>query len=154
MRGKRSRFIVFNQRGFTLIELMMVIAILSVLSTIGFRAYTDNRKQAADAQVVSLVRSVLTYAAVDEPSGEQASTENKPNLTQVGYPEVDLTDLIEFDIVNAPGDMWKFTFAHAGGKTGYYFWIPGDACGVTTDGDGYPSDAIQEDPAFRGLLGL
>ena len=154
MRGKRSRFIVFNQRGFTLIELMMVIAILSVLSTIGFRAYNNNREQAADAQAISLLRTILTYAAVDEPSGEQDSTENKPDLNQVGYPDVEVRDPIEFVVANNAQDMWQFWFAHAGGKTGYYFWIPGDACGATIDGSGFPSDAIQQDPVFRTVVGL
>jgi len=154
MGDKRSRFIVFNQRGFTLIELMMVIAILSILATIGFRAYNDNRQQAADAQIITLVRSLVTYATVDEPALPQDSTEGKSTLSQVGYPEVVVTNNVEFTIAKDAAKRWQFTFAHPGGRTGYYFWIPANDCGATTDGFGFPSDAIQIDPAFRAVVGL
>lgn len=157
MGGERSRLFGFNQRGFTLLELMLVMAILGVLATIGFTAFKENQKHAADAQAVSLLRNILTYAAVDEPTGEQDSTENKPDLTQAGYPEVSVLGDVEFIISNSAEDMWQFWFAHPGGITGYYFWVPGENCSRTDDhgdGTGVPADTIEVDVAYRTPLGL
>lgn len=163
MRRKDAYFLISSKKGFTLIELMVTVGIMAVLASIGFKYYQNSREMSYDAQIVSLVRNLLTYAAVDEPQGVQDSTENLPDLTNVGYPKVSLSDRIEFQIVNTdgsggePGDMWQFWFAHPGGRTGYYFWIPGDSCGATDDagdGTGIPSDNIQEDPGYRAVVGL
>ena len=154
---KGPKSAVSNQGGFTLVELLTVIGILGVLATIAIQQVTVNRAKAHDTNVVSLVKNLLTYAAVDEPVGGQDSTENKPDLSQVGYPDVQVIDLFEFTIANTAEDMWQFTFAHPGGRTGYYFWIPGEACAWTDDngdGTGIPSDAIQEDPGYRAVVGL
>ena len=157
MRGKRSSPLVFRQRGFTLVELLLVIAILGILATLGFKAFNENRKQAADAQAISFTRNVMTYVVVDEPVAEQDSSENRATLSQAGFPEVDVQGNIEFIIANGADDMWQFWFAHPGGKTGYYFWTPGDLCSRTDDngdGTGAPSDTIETDPGYRAPLGL
>jgi prepilin-type N-terminal cleavage/methylation domain-containing protein len=161
MRRKNAHFLISNKKGFTLVELLVTVGIMAVLASIGFKYYQNSRKMGFDAQVVSLMRNLLTYAAVDEPVGEQDSTAADPSdLTPVGYDNVKVGVRIEYQIVNAdgsgadPGDAWQFWFAHPGGRTGYYFWIPGDACSDTKDGSGIPSDAIQQDPAYRAVVGL
>jgi len=151
---KGPKSAVSNQGGFTLVELLTVIGILGVLATIAIQQVSVNRAKAHDTRVVALVKNLLTYAAVDEPVGGQDSTENKPDLSQVGYDDVQVTDEFEFTIENTPQDMWQFTFAHPAGRTGFYFWIPGEACTVTVDGFGFPSDSIQEDPGFRVPFGI
>ena len=154
---KGPKSAVSNQRGLTFVELLTVIAILGMLAAIGIQQVAHNRAKAHDTNVVSLVKNLLTYAAVDEPVGGQDSTENKPDLRQVGYPDVQVTDLFEFTIANTPQDLWKFTFAHPAGRTGYYFWIPGENCAWTDDngdGTGIPSDSIQEDITYRAVVGL
>ena len=154
---KRPKSAVANQGGFTFVELLTVIGILGVLATIALQQVTVNRAKAQDTKEVALVKNLLTYAAVDEPVGEQDDTENKPDLSQVGYSDVQVIGGFAFTIRNTPEDMWQFTFAHPAGITGYYFWIPGDNCVWTDDngdGTGIPSDSIQEDVTYRGLVGL
>ena len=154
---KGPKSAVANQGGFTFVELLTVIGILGVLATIAIQQVSVNRAKAHDTRVVALVKNLLTYAAVDEPVGGQDSTENKPDLSQVGYSDVQVTGEFAFTIENTPQDMWQFTFAHPAGRTGYYFWIPGENCVWTDDngdGSGIPSDSIQEDITYRGLVGL
>ena len=157
MTFKGPKSAVSNQRGFTFVELMIVMGIFGVLATIALQQVTHNRAKAHDTKVVALIKNLLTYAAVDEPVGEQDDTENKPDLSQVGYSDVQVIGGFAFTIRNTPEDMWQFTFAHPAGITGYYFWIPGDNCVWTDDngdGTGIPSDSIQEDITYRGLVGL
>ena len=58
---------------FTLAELIVVITILAILSTVGFLALSGYREDARDAVTATNVRSV--YSAI---SNESAATGNSP----------------------------------------------------------------------------
>ncbi len=60
-------------RGFTLVELIVVITILAILATIGFLALSGYSQDAKDSAIKANVRSVQTAI-----SSESALTNNSP----------------------------------------------------------------------------
>ncbi len=144
-----------NQRGFTLVELLMVIAILGVLSAIALQQLKTNREKSFDRQAQAMMRNVLTYAAIDTPQGGSSAGVGG-NLAGVGYPEVEIPANVNWSVDNDVDDRWLFKFAHPGGGTGYYFWVPGDAYALSLDTDGFGnrSDKIVGNTSYRTDLGL
>lgn len=166
---KRPKSAVYNQRGFTLVELLIAIAILGILAGLAIQAAFERKADARDAAVITLVKNLLTAVAIDEPTGVSAGPAFGGTLAPVGLPEFQVPDGVTWKIDNVAAagnqnDMWMFFFAHEAGKRGYYFWIPGDACSATEDsaagdGTGNPSDYIFYDEAtgagsYRNLAGI
>ena len=150
---KRTKSAFLNQRGFTLVELLMVIGILAALASIGAKALTVNRQKSYDAQVMSLIRSLLTVSAIDEPvadpSDPDAASDNYGQGGDLGFLGQPFHGLevakniywrIEND-GNGGTDKWQFYLAHPSGENGYYFWIPGDGCNVDIDGHAPPNNS-------------
>jgi type IV pilus assembly protein PilA len=146
MRSKMSLFPISRNKGFTLVELLMVIAILGVLASIAIKQVSEERMKASDAQTISFMRNLLTRAETDLPkvlgdtivNGEQSPP---------GYPELTLnpgmTLLISYD---SDGDArWDFYLAHEGGKLGFYFWLPSDNCAYDLKPAAAPDPAIPSD---------
>ena len=152
---KRPKSAVSNQRGFTFIELLMVIAILGLLSAIALQQLKNNRQSAFDRQAQTIIRNLLTYSAVDEPITDSPgallddSGPGGTSFADYGYPEVNIPLGIYWRVINDEDatDKWMFFFAHPGGKYGYYFWIPGDKCNAALDGSGNRSDKLLSDIA-------
>lgn len=171
MSFKKFNPIVSNQRGFTLVELLIVIAIVSILASIGVQAFTLNRSKSYDAQVIAMIKTLLTVSAIDEPVDNPAdpgAASDNPgqggNLGFLGEPfaSVELPQNMYYRIINDGNggtDKWQFYLAHPSGTNGYYFWIPGDACSVTDDAAAPPnvSDKIfwRPDPGqYRNMASL
>jgi type IV pilus assembly protein PilA len=57
---RRLRFGLQGRRGFTIIELLVVIIIIAILTTIAIPTYMGQREHAQDAAAYSLVRDSLT----------------------------------------------------------------------------------------------
>ncbi|MDE1253314.1 prepilin-type N-terminal cleavage/methylation domain-containing protein [Vibrio aestuarianus] len=69
-----------KQNGFTLIELMIVVAIIGVLSTIAVPAYKNHVKKSEAAVALSTLRALLTN--IDIEAQETGSFPS--NLTNIG----------------------------------------------------------------------
>lgn len=67
-----------TQQGFTLIELMIVVAIIGILAAVALPAYQDYTKRARYAEVISMSNSVRTAVAlcVQEAGGVLASCDS------------------------------------------------------------------------------
>ena len=53
-----------DQRGFTLIEIIMVIILLGIIAAIAIPKYTDLRTEAADATASAIVGAIISSAAI------------------------------------------------------------------------------------------
>lgn len=141
------------RRGFSLVEVMMVMAILGVLMTIGVKAYTENRAKTYDTQVAASIRNLLTMAATELPDVADVD-----NWTTVGYVEYyddfEMGDGMRCNVAHDTDDRWMFFLAHVGGDTGFYFWLPGEDCSANDDGSGNWSDTIYKNSAYRTNVGL
>lgn len=153
---KRPKSAISDQRGFTLVELLIVMGILGMLVAIGVQQIKFNRENAYDRQAMAMIRNLLTYAAIDvpdPPAGMEDQMGNGGSFAVYGYPEVELPDNVYWKVDNDGDDRWRFYFAHPGGISGFYFWIPGDTYSGSLDDDlAVPpnrSDKLLSNAAYR-----
>ncbi len=145
MRVRKLQLSNSNQQGFTLVELVIVIGILAVLSSMALGEFYHRRTMAFDRQAIAVSKNLLSLAVTAFANDENPGIENTTVGTYPpGYPELDVTSGIhtKIDMISgANGDVWHFYVAAEGGSTAYFFWLPGDNC-TETAVNGYPSDTL------------
>jgi prepilin-type N-terminal cleavage/methylation domain-containing protein len=155
MMFNRPKSAFSNQRGFTLVELLMVTGILGMLAAIAVQQITVSRTKSFDSQAHTMMRNVLTVAAIDTPQGGDTSGVGG-SLVGAGFPDVEFPANVYWTVDNDGADRWRFYFAHPAGLMGYYFWVPGDTYSgpLDTDGSGNRSDKIFSDKSVGSYRNL
>ncbi|MGF1720094.1 prepilin-type N-terminal cleavage/methylation domain-containing protein [Vibrio kyushuensis] len=100
-----------KQKGFTLIELMIVVAIIGVLSTIAIPAYQDYVKKSEAASALATMKSLLTPAELYvQENGDFLKANEADILKAVGIS----ADSHKLGSISVPSDnSFVFTFGDA-----------------------------------------
>jgi type IV pilus assembly protein PilE len=127
------------QRGFTLIELMVVVAVIAILASVAFPAYTDY-----------VTRGKLTQATSGLSDGRVKMEQYFPdNRTYVGGPCPSATEYFSFACTNlsattytitatgVPANLagFSYTINESNLKTSNTPWGVGATCWITRKGD-------------------
>jgi prepilin-type N-terminal cleavage/methylation domain-containing protein len=105
-----------DQRGFTLIEIIMVIVLLGIIAAIAIPKYIDLRTEAADATAKGIVGAIVSSAAI----GYADMVTHDTSSTFPDFTNVDGTYLQAQNITMYPHFAGAFWTATIGGDV-YYF---------------------------------
>ena len=110
-----------SKKGFTLIELMVVVAIIAVLSLLGLRVYTGQAVKAKNASVQANVHSLSTEIGViildqASPTYSASTVESAADNTQIVNPfsTSDKGNLVVFETTATDPKAGKIEYSDTG----------------------------------------
>lgn len=126
-----------SEKGFTLVELLVVILIIGILSAIAIPAFLNQRKEAADAQVKSDMRTVAIYMETWKTKNPDAAyprmahnwTNAKGVVEAYDWPSNDLKISNGTGIITSDTGESEKWFGGASSQSGEGFCIEGQSSG-------------------------
>ena len=110
-----------DQRGFTLIEIIMVIVLLGIIAAIAIPRYIDLRTEAADATAAGIVGAIVSSAAIGYADLVTHNTSSTfPDMTTLDGTYLQAQNIV----LNASlgGNHWT---AAIGGQNYAFTYVPG-----------------------------
>ncbi len=95
-----------DQRGFTLIEIIMVIVLLGIIAAIAIPKYVDLKSDAADATADGIVGAIVASAAIGYADRVVNATGTYPNITTL---DTSYLSVQQVTLTLASGTQWTST---------------------------------------------
>ena len=119
--GSRIR----DQRGFTLIEIVMVIVLLGVLAAIAIPKYVDLKTDAQNATADGIVASVTSSAAIGYAKSAIAGVATYPDITNLNDTYLNVKNVQAWEVLNETsftadikGKGYTVTYLQSDGSSG------------------------------------
>ncbi len=110
-----------DQRGFTLIEIIMVIVLLGIIAAIAIPKYVDLRTEAADATASGIVGAIVSSASI----GYADLVTHNSDTTFPAFATLQVTYLQAQNITLYPSTANNFWTATIGGQGFAFTYTPG-----------------------------
>jgi prepilin-type N-terminal cleavage/methylation domain-containing protein len=95
-----------DQRGFTLIEIIMVIVLLGIIAAIAIPKYVDLKSDAADASADGIIGAIVASAAIGYADRVVNETGTYPNITTL---DTSYLSVQQVTLTLASGTQWTST---------------------------------------------
>jgi prepilin-type N-terminal cleavage/methylation domain-containing protein len=103
---QRIRHGIRDQRGFTLIEIIMVIVLLGIIAAIAIPKYVDLKSDAADASADGIIGAIVASAAIGYADRVVNETGTYPNITTL---DTSYLSVQQVTLTLASGTQWTST---------------------------------------------